>query len=282
MDEGPGILPQAISTDDNPLKSRSKRTRVHDGKEIQKLFPGVRSLALVGQWDHNRGRWFSACIIWTYSPLRLFSPDSEVNYISAFCDVLMAEVYRLDAQNSDKAKSDFISSISHELRTPLHGILGSVECLHEQELDPFVFDLTSQIDVCGRTLVDIVDHLLEFAKINHYAKPKAALNDRRRGSPSDTRTSPLGAPMSLDDNVALDQITEEVVDTAVYSYCCAQERQAVLDRRVAVIVDIEKMNCRVPIGGWKRVCMYHHHQLHASRWHALTISLLTSRHQSRE
>lgn len=46
-----------------------------------------------------------------------------MNYLAAFCDVVMAEVSRLDTQMAEQAKTDFISSISHELRSPLHGML---------------------------------------------------------------------------------------------------------------------------------------------------------------
>ncbi|KAK5134838.1 hypothetical protein LTR08_006070 [Meristemomyces frigidus] len=245
-------------------KNKTGRRRIDDGREIQRLFPGVRSLALVGMWDQSRARWFSACAVWTYSPLRLFSQESEVAYLSAFNDVVVAEVHRLEALNSDTAKSDFISSISHELRSPLHGILGSVECLQEQQVDSFSEGLISQIDICGRTLLDIVDHLLDFSKINYHAKSKVLVKDglksRGRMSGSAERMSQLGGMMSDDADVALDEITEEVVETAVYSFCCSREKQSILDRKVAVVFDIDQAvdsnwRCRVPQGGWKRICL---------------------------
>lgn len=72
------------------------------------------------RWDHTRQRWYAACAFYTYSPLRLFSEESEIKYMSAFCDVILAELHRLEAQTSERAKSDFISTMSHELRSPLH------------------------------------------------------------------------------------------------------------------------------------------------------------------
>ncbi|KAK5121862.1 hypothetical protein LTR85_004433 [Meristemomyces frigidus] len=260
--------PMASANDrsDNDVRPgpRRKRLRIDDGKEIQRLFPGVRSLALVGMWDQGRGRWYSACAVWTYSPLRLFSQESEVAYLRAFNDVVVAEVHRLEALNSDSAKSDFISSISHELRSPLHGILGSVECLQEQPADSFSAGLTSQIDICGRTLLDIVDHLLDFSKINYHAKAKLQMKEsphnRSRMSANAERMSQLGGMMSQDADVALDEVTEEVVETAVYSFCCSRDKETILNRKVAVIFDIDRAadsnwRCRVPIGGWKRICI---------------------------
>jgi hypothetical protein len=83
---------------------------------IQNLFPGARSLALVGMWDPHRSRWYAGSIIWTYNPTRILSADSELNYMVAFGQSIMAEIARIDVKMADKAKATFISSISHELR----------------------------------------------------------------------------------------------------------------------------------------------------------------------
>lgn len=153
-----------------PRKGRRKRTTGEDGREVQRLFPGVRSLAIIGLWDQSKERWFAGCLIWTYSPFRVLSEECELSFMTAFADTIMAEVHRLESENANKAKMDFISSISHELRSPLHGILGSVECIQEQPPNADVTELVSQVEVCGRTLLDIVNHLLDFSKINTFAK----------------------------------------------------------------------------------------------------------------
>ncbi|KAK3073530.1 hypothetical protein LTR53_004819 [Teratosphaeriaceae sp. CCFEE 6253] len=265
---GPRVAPQRGPNSDHSddARARRRKTSIDVGSEIQRLFPGVRSLAICGMWDQNRGRWYSACAIWTYSPLRLFSREQEVNYLAAFCDVVMAEVYRLEAQNSDKAKGDFISSISHELRSPLHGILGSVECLQEETAAaPYVADLVSQIEVCGRTLIDIVEHLLDYSKINHQVKAKqasrgAAGRGKRRSSSEEARQSRLGGLMAMESEVALDSVTEEVIEAAVYSFCCAKPKDFILGRDVSVILDIERSpaidwHVSAALGAWKRVCI---------------------------
>ncbi|CAK3934150.1 Hybrid signal transduction histidine kinase B [Lecanosticta acicola] len=242
----------------------SRNTRPSDlqGHKILRLLPGVRSVGLVGMWDHTRQRWYAASIFWSYSPLRLFSEESEVKYMQAFCDVILAELHRLEAQNSDRAKSDFISTISHELRSPLHGILGSVECLQEQETDSFSVGLISQIEICGRTLLDIIDHLLDFSKINHQARSKnGALADAqgRRLSSTGKRIR-MGGMMALDTDAALDHVTEEVVETTVYSFCCSRDAEMIMNRKVAVILDIDRSpdvdwKCHIALGAWKRVCI---------------------------
>lgn len=242
---------------------RRKQRRRNDCAEILKLFPGVRSFGLVGMWDNTRQRHYAASLFWTYSPLRLFSEESEVKYTAAFCDVILAELHRIEAQTSDRAKSDFISTISHELRSPLHGILGSVECLQESEFDSFSSNLISQVEICGRTLLDIIDHLLDFSKINHHASRRAPTmidGQGRKMSMNAAKRSRMGGLMSLDVDVALDQITEEVVETAVYSFCCSRDTETVLNRKVAVVLDIDRTpdidwHCSVALGAWKRICI---------------------------
>jgi signal transduction histidine kinase len=46
----------------------------------------------------------------------VLTTDTELNLIAGWCDIVAGEARRLEIQRSDKAKSDFISSISHELR----------------------------------------------------------------------------------------------------------------------------------------------------------------------
>ena len=74
----------------------------------------------------------------------------------------MTEVSRLNTLSADHAKEDFISNVSHELRSPLHGILASVEFLSETMMDGFQRNLVETVDICGRTLLDTIEHVLDF------------------------------------------------------------------------------------------------------------------------
>ena len=103
--------------------SKRARTRKRDGRAIQSIFPGIRSLVFLGMWDPHQERWFGASIAVSYSSMRIFSVQSELSYIAAFCDVVLAEIWRLEAQELGRSKNAFVSSISHELRSPLGTIL---------------------------------------------------------------------------------------------------------------------------------------------------------------
>jgi signal transduction histidine kinase len=143
---------------------------------------------------------------------RVLTRTEDVNYLAAFGNSIMADVARLDAMAADQAKSDFISSISHELRSPLHGILASVEFLQETTVDLFQNSMIDTIERCGRTLLDTIQHVLDFAKINNFVKPK-----RKETEGLSRMTSPART-MGLSTDIDLSVVTEDVIDAMYAGY----------------------------------------------------------------
>jgi hypothetical protein len=92
-------------------KRRQKETH-NDGQVLASMFPGARSVAIHGIRDSGRRRWTAGCLLWSYDPLRVLTVDTEMNFVAAFCDIIAGETRSLEVQRSDKAKSDFISSVS--------------------------------------------------------------------------------------------------------------------------------------------------------------------------
>ncbi|KAL9035069.1 MAG: hypothetical protein Q9180_005055, partial [Flavoplaca navasiana] len=153
---------------------RSSRSRVSEDQAHRKLsrkisekeilrqcFPDVFELTFVPLWDAGSSRWFCGCFSFSHS--------------------IMGEVSRLASLYESRQKGDFIGSISHELRSPLHGILASAEFLSETNFDAFQGNLVDTISSCGRTLLDTIEHILDFSKINSFErnwrnarKPKAS------------------------------------------------------------------------------------------------------------
>lgn len=275
------------SSKKRPVKKR-KRLRSNEAKVIRQLFPGVRSFAVVPMFDSDQ-RFFSACIAWTLDPHRILTTHSELSYLAAFSDCTMSEVARINAKIADKAKSDFISSISHELRSPLHGksntrieisghvlihsylgILGSVECLEDSTLDPFQENLVHTLATCGHTLLDTIDHLLDFAKINNFTR-KSTQTRVSTSNPSEQKQN-----FALDIDVDLSVVTEEVLETvfAGHDFIRAGRETEQMpiankqveagaksqegDRNVSIVVDISKAQdshwiFRTQAGAWRRI-----------------------------
>ena len=80
---------------------------------------------------------------------------------------------RIDAEKTERAKSDFLASMSHELRTPLNAVIGFSELTHMM-LDADSFEKEREylchIADSGKHLVSLIDDLLDLSKIEANAK----------------------------------------------------------------------------------------------------------------
>lgn len=205
----PELSDKMISSTNTIRKARMRNDRFVP-TELLKVLPSVRSLIFLPLWDPTLERWAAGGFIWTMATGRLMNSESELPYLKAFGNTITSEIARYNAQKSDRAKTTFIASISHELRSPLHGILGSVEFLRDSVSNPYQQSLVSSIETCGRTLLDTIDHVLDYAKINKLRS--ASAKQKRRGGkrsrlPADN--SILGVTTVFN----LSQLVEEVVDT---------------------------------------------------------------------
>ncbi|KAH0379166.1 hypothetical protein KCU92_g8309, partial [Aureobasidium melanogenum] len=264
-DFGQKIEPEEHQHPDDETREQVRQQRQKDLADLKRLFPTARSLAFVPMWDDHRMRWFSGGIIWSNRAIRLLHKDSELSFLRAFGMAIMSEVAKLDTAMADKTKSDLLNSISHELRSPLHGILGSIECLESSDLDPLQHGLVETVETCGRTLLDTINHLLDFSKINNFTRNKS-----KRQKNSETRQADM---LSLDSTVHLPTITEEALETVVAGYSstassreesntsrASKHTHRTPDRDVKVIVDIEAKDHENWLlcsegGAWKRLVM---------------------------
>ncbi|KAI0649336.1 hypothetical protein C8Q79DRAFT_903287 [Trametes meyenii] len=99
-----------------------------------------------------------------------FLEGHELSYLRAIGVIILSAVLKRRMILADKAKSLFISNISHELRTPLHGILASAELLSETSLNHSQASFLQTVQACGTSLVETVNHVLDFTKLSGNAK----------------------------------------------------------------------------------------------------------------
>ncbi|MBU6961524.1 response regulator [Pseudomonas sp. CVAP len=69
------------------------------------------------------------------------------------------------AEDANRSKTRFLSTMSHEIRTPMYGVIGATELLAGPSLNPEQSSLLKTIHTSGRTLLSLIDNILDLAKI---------------------------------------------------------------------------------------------------------------------
>ncbi|UZE25203.1 response regulator [Pseudomonas sp. B21-056] len=69
------------------------------------------------------------------------------------------------AEEADRSKTRFLATMSHEIRTPMHGVIGATELLTRSSLTVEQSSLLKTIQTSGRSLLSLIDNVLDLAKI---------------------------------------------------------------------------------------------------------------------
>jgi len=106
------------------------------------------------------------------SPMEIHGNKMFIGIIRDITERQKAEdslrVAKIEAENANLAKSQFLSSMSHELRTPLNSILGFSQIMLEDEDAPLNEDhlhSVSQVYASGQHLLDLINDVLDLARI---------------------------------------------------------------------------------------------------------------------
>ncbi|WP_290577912.1 hybrid sensor histidine kinase/response regulator [Ketobacter sp.] len=83
---------------------------------------------------------------------------SEIEEVKAQEKVILAE-------ETSRAKSEFLATMSHEIRTPMNGILGMASLLQDADLPPAQRHYVDVIASSGNALLNIINDILDYSKI---------------------------------------------------------------------------------------------------------------------
>ena len=93
---------------------------------------------------------------------------SVIGFILAwlFCGVLTSlNRAKNRSEAASKVKSSFLASMSHEIRTPMNAIIGMTELLQHERLSDRQTDYVNDINTSARSLLDIINDILDLSKI---------------------------------------------------------------------------------------------------------------------
>ena len=100
------------------------------------------------------------------------TPIPGGGFVTIYTDITRqrAEAERLDAarraaEETTRAKSEFLAVMSHEVRTPMNGVLGLAELLLDTPLSRDQRNSVETILRSGENLMDILNDILDFSKI---------------------------------------------------------------------------------------------------------------------
>jgi len=95
-------------------------------------------------------------------------PDGVLLALTDVTEQRAAEAMRLaqaQAEAASRAKSDFLANVSHEIRTPMNAILGFAALARETGLDERQRGYLERVESGTRSLLSVLDDILDFAKI---------------------------------------------------------------------------------------------------------------------
>ncbi|GAX21932.1 two-component system, sensor histidine kinase and response regulator [Fistulifera solaris] len=72
---------------------------------------------------------------------------------------------RIEAEQADLEKSEFLAVMAHELRTPLHQVIGYTELLQDTQLSPRQDEYVRTLDASAKSLMTIINDLLDYSKL---------------------------------------------------------------------------------------------------------------------
>ena len=70
-----------------------------------------------------------------------------------------------ELERAGKMKSDFLANMSHEIRTPMNAVIGMAEIALREDLPENVRDYLNQIQNSGKSLLNIINDILDLSKI---------------------------------------------------------------------------------------------------------------------
>ena len=150
---------------------------------------------------------------------------------------------RIEADQANRAKANFLAAMSHEIRTPMNGVVGMLEVLQQSSLRGSQIEMVELIRDSANSLLVIIEDILDFSKIEQAPISVEDVADKvclvlgglaaKKGVVLTLFTAPSIPAWLGGDALRLKQVLINLVNNAV-KFSSGQERQG----KVALSVDL--------------------------------------------
>ncbi|MFN8790700.1 MAG: PAS domain-containing protein [Bdellovibrionales bacterium] len=151
---------QSVQPEHRDLVTSQWKSHIRDARPFEVEFP-LRSKT-------GAYRWFLVRVRPLQDPngrvWRWFGTSTDIDDQKRVNNLLM--MAKEQAEAASAAKSRFLANMSHELRTPLTAVLGFTDLIRDPQLSvPERQDALNRIERSGRTLLRLIDDVLDISKI---------------------------------------------------------------------------------------------------------------------
>jgi len=160
-----------------PADLRAWRDRCHPDdlaaaqRQLERHFAGeIEHYSAEFRMRHRSGDW-----VWVLARGRLFSrtPQGDPEWMFGTHQDITARVQAetalreamRQAEAASAAKSMFLANVSHEIRTPMNAVIGVAHLLAASQLDADQRELLAKLQIAGRSLLGIINNVLDLTKI---------------------------------------------------------------------------------------------------------------------
>lgn len=186
-DESSKLALQWNRDERNVLKDYYSEMPKKDQEEIIKLYEKSGYIELVGGESYEADNGFTRYMLDVRLGAQVWIPSlTKGNYRGAICydrvdnrsysavekfllseatGIITSHYMRMNSDEANRAKSDFLSSMSHEIRTPMNAIMGMTTIALREDVSPTVRNCLGVIRSSSEGLLSIINDILDISKI---------------------------------------------------------------------------------------------------------------------
>lgn len=109
------------------------------------------------------GKYSGAIFFDKYDTTPYSMPDKFL--LSEIVNCLSVYIERVNAEDANHAKSDFLSTMSHEIRTPMNAIVGMAEVALRADMDQSIRKCLKTVQSSAYGLLTLINDILDYSKI---------------------------------------------------------------------------------------------------------------------